>query len=139
MRSKQFYEKHSGLFKYYDYNYERYQVSFSIALIKLNDELTKYDIDFNAISRYSDKYLQIDMQYHFFLFLGTDVKKAFQSVLNLEKNLITKYNLYHINNIFQSAIVSKEKYESIEEMIRMCFELINECKENQAIITEDDL
>ena len=138
MHSNNFYKQYGGLFKYYDYNYERYGMGFSIALIKLNDKLNIYDFDFESIVRYSDKYLKIDGQYHFFLFLGTDVKKAFQAVLNLEKNLILKYNLYHINNIFQSAVVSKEKYENIEEMIRKCFELINECEENQTIVTEDD-
>ncbi len=139
MQSGEFYKKHRKLFKYYEYIYDRYKTGFSIALIRLKDELLGYDIDFESAVRYSDKYLKIDKRYHFFIFLGADVKKAFQAVLNLEKNLISKYNLYHLNNIFQSAVVSKEKYENMEEMIRKCFELIKECDENQTIVTEDDL
>ncbi len=115
MQSGEFYRKYSGLFQYYDYNYERYKVDFSVVLIKLNDKITSLDINFKNSVRYSDKYLKIDEEYHFFIFLGTDVKKAFQAVLNLEKNLISKYNLYHLNNIFQSAVVSKEKYENMEK------------------------
>ena len=138
MQSEQFYKKYNGLFRYYDYNYERYGISFSVALIKLKDELIAYNIDFNSIVRYSDKYLKIDERYHFFLFLNTDIKTAFQAILNLEKNLLAKYNLYHIDNIFQGAVVSKEKDRNIEEITRICFELIKECKENQTIVTEDD-
>lgn len=139
MQSEQFYKKYRGLFRYYDYNYERYGIGFSVALVKLNDEILTYDIDFNSIVRYSDKYLKIDKRYYFFLFLGTNIKTAFQAMLNLEKNLLTKYNLYHINNIFRGAVVSKEKDRNIEEMTRICFELIKEYKENQTIVTEDDL
>lgn len=139
MQSEQFYKKYSGLFRYYDYNYERYGVSFSVALVKLNDELTTYNIDFNSIVRYSDKYLKINEKYHFFLFLSTDIKAAFQATLNLEKNLLAKYKLYHIDSIFCGAVVSKEKGRNIEEMTRICFELVKKCKENQTIVTEDDL
>jgi len=138
MRSKRFHEEHSGLFRYYDYNYERYNVGFSVALLKLNEKLLGLDIDFNSMIRYSDKYLKIDEQYHFFLFLGTDIKTAFQTVLNLEKNILSKYNLYHINNVFYGAVVSKEIDRNIEEMTRICFELIKDCTENQSIVTEDD-
>jgi len=138
VKSEQFYEKYSGLFQYYDYNYERYKIGFSVVLIKLNEKLLDLGIDFNSIVRYSDKYLKIDEKYHFFLFLGTDVKTAFQATLNLEKNILAKYNLYHIDNIFYGAVVSKEIDRNIEEMTRICFELIKDCTENQSIVTEDD-
>jgi len=138
VKSEQFYEKYSGLFQYYDYNYERYKIGFSVVLIKLNEKLLDLGIDFNSIVRYSDKYLKIDEKYHFFLFLGTDVKTAFQATLNLEKNILLKYNLYYIDNIFHAAIVSKEKDRKIKEMTYICFELIKDCTENQTIITEDD-
>jgi len=139
MRSEQIYKKYSELFKYYDYNYERYNVGFSIALLKLNEKLLGLDIDFNSAVRQSDKYLKIDEMYHFFLILGTDINTAFQAILNLEKNILAKYNLYHMSNIFHCAIVSKEKDRNIKEMTRICFELIEDCDENQTIITEDDL
>ena len=138
MKSEQFYKEYSGLFRYYDYNYERYRVDFSIVLIKLNEKLLGLDIDFDSMIRYSDKYLKIDKKHHFFLFLGTNIKTAYQIVLNLEKNILAKYNLYHIENLFYAAIVDKKKDRNIDEMIRLCFELINECDNTQPIVAEDD-
>lgn len=137
MQGEQFYKKHRRLFKTYEYAYDRYKRGFSIALVKLNDELIGYDINFKSLVRYSDRYVKIDDQYHFFIFLEADVKKAFQAILNLEKNLISKYNLYNVSHIFQSAVVGKDKYESTKEMLRKCFELIKECKEDCTIATED--
>ena len=139
MQSEQFYKKHSELFECYDYNYERYGIGFSVALIRLNKELIKYNIDFNSMVRCSDKYLKKDERNHFFLFFGMDRKTAYQAVLNLERNLIAKYNLLWLNNIFQSAIVIKDGDKDIKDMLRICFELIDECDENQTIVTEDDL
>ncbi len=139
MKSEQFYEEYKGIFKYYDYNYERYGMSFSVVVIKLNEELISLDIDFEPIIRYSDKHLKIDKYHHFFLYLGTNIKTAFQAVLNLEKNLLTRYNLYHLDNIFQGAVVSKEKDRNIKDMIQKCFKLIKECEKDKNIITEDDL
>ena len=139
MLAGKFYKKHNHLFRYYDYNFERYKVKFSVALIKLDDKVIPLDIDFDSVIRYSDKHLNVNDKYHFFLFLGADIKAAFQALLHLEKNIISKHNLYYIDTIFQGAVVSKVRDRDIEEMIRLCFELIDECKENQNIITEDDI
>lgn len=139
MQSEEFYRQYSGLLRYYDYNFDRYGVNFSTSLVKLNTELVLVDIDFDAIIRYSDKHIKIDEIYHFFIFLKTDINAAFQALMELEKNIISKYDLYHIDRIFKASVVSKEKDRDIKEMIRICFELINECKKNQNILTEDDL
>ncbi len=139
MKAKEFFEKHNEILRQYDYNYERYKIKFSVALVKLDETLNSYDIDFDSMIRYSDQFLKIDEMLYFFLFLGTDIKKAFQALLNLEKKLLSKFDLYYANTIFQAAVVSKEKGRDIEEMIRICFELLNESKQGQIILTESDL
>ncbi len=139
MVAKKFYDKHRELFKYYDYNYERYDVPFSVAIIKLADNIDKTKIDFNELIRHSDKYLEMDeISLYFFIFLGTDIKHAYQTLLSLEKKLIVKYNLYHLDQIFCSSIIGKKKDRNVEEMIRLCIELINECSPQKNILTEDD-
>jgi hypothetical protein len=139
MQSEEFYKQNNGLLRYYDYNFARYDISFSTSLVKLNVELVSVGIDFDSIIRYSDKHIKIDEIYHFFIFLKTDIKSAFQALMGLEKNIISKYNLYNFDRIFKASVASKEKDRDIKEMIRICFELINECKKNQNILTEDDL
>ena len=139
MIAKNFYEKYIELFEYYDYNFDRYNTSFSIAIIKFDDKINIDKVDLETLKRCSDKCLKMDKQSYFFIFLGTDTKKSYQALLNLEKNLIVKYNLYNIEHIFCGAVIGKKRNRNIEEMIRVCIELINECTTQQNIITEDDL
>ncbi len=135
---KKFYEKYAELFKYYDYSFERYKIPFSVALVKFDDNVAIDIISFEALKRHSDKCLKLNEKSYFFIFLATDIKKSYQALLNLEKKLIRKYNLYQLEHIFCSAVVSKKYDRSAREMIRICIELINECTVQQNIITEDD-
>lgn len=138
MLAKKFYEKHVELFKYYDYNFERYNIAYSIAIIKFDDKIPVKNIELETLKRCSDKCLKMDEKSYFFIFVGADLNQSYQALLNLEKKLIVKYNLYYYDHIFCGAVMGKNRDRDTQEMIRVCIELINECTVHKNIITEDD-
>jgi len=138
--TKDIYEQYKEIFDRYDYNFKRYGIKFTIAIVKLNKKLENIKMGFRELVRKTDDKIYIDNEYRLIIFMNTDLKRGYDALLTLEKEIIIKYNLINFDeNIFKAAVVEKKRNRDIAVMIDRLFMLVNSAGNDCLIVTEDDL
>ncbi len=138
--TKDIYEQYKEIFDRCDYNFKRYGIKFTIAIVKLNKKLENIKMGFRELVRKTDDKIYIDNEYRLIIFMNTDLKRGYDALLTLEKEIIIKYNLINFDeNIFKAAIVEKKRNRDIAVMIDRLFMLVNSAGNDCLIVTEDDL
>ena len=134
------YSKNRTVFERYEYDFERYGIKYTVALLKLNSKLKDYDIRFRDLVRKSDDKIYINSTYRLLVFMNTDIKGGYDALLTLEKEIIQKYKLYNFcENIFNAALAEKKRGIGIKDILDKIARMIKNISEDCLVVTEDDI
>lgn len=135
------YKDNKNIFDECEYNFARYNIGYSLAIIKLNKHIIHKKIHLKQFIRLTDKCIKIDEKYSILILIKTNLNTGFDILYNIEKNLIRKYQLYDYSSekVFKSAIITKNHTFEIKEMLQKICYIVENVSKNCLIETEEDI
>jgi len=117
LKRLEFCEKSQEIALRLDYQYNRYNILYTMCLIELTEELIEKDISLKSCLRDTDEIVNINNKYKIIFFGHANISNAYEALLSLEKLMIKNYSLYINKILFKAAIVEKNKNNTSSEMI----------------------
>ncbi|MBN2870749.1 MAG: hypothetical protein JXK04_07330 [Campylobacterales bacterium] len=102
----------------YEYNFERYEVSYSIAIAYLPDLLDISDICSRI--RKSDRNVPLSEHFHAVIFDFTDVQEGIKAA----NKLLTYFQVSHFGKSVYAAVVTSNAQQTLPQMVTKLFDLL---------------